>query len=252
MRATFNFFALAIGVIKYKVLAPYIQTAFNLILKTGQHIPSWSEGLMDLSYKGKGDPNDLKNYRGITVNNAISKVFSSLLNSRLSDLVEKRGILGQIQNGGRKNRQGLDSLFVLRTILEKKPGKGHSSLNDLSLLFIDLAKAFDKVPHDLLWSKLGKMGFNKQFIDLLKSLYKDSYVTIIVNGHKTDKIMINSGVKQGCPLSPLLWALFICDIALMIETFPYGVVLQGQRISGSFFVDDLALVGKSISDLKEA
>ena len=143
---------------------------------------------MYLLYKSKGDPNDLKNYRGITVNNAISKVFSSLLNSRLSKLVEKRDILGQIQYGGRNNRQGLDSLFVLRTILEKKPGKGHSSLDDLSLLFIDLAKAFDKVPHDLLWSKLGKMGFNKQFIDLLKSLYKNSYVTIIVNG------MINSGV----------------------------------------------------------
>ena len=109
--------ALKIG---FKELAPFILKAFNIILKTGQHIPSWSEGLMYLLYKGKGDPNDLKNYRGITVNNAISKVFSALLNSRLSNLLEKRGILGQIQNGGRKNRQGLDSLFVLRTILEKK------------------------------------------------------------------------------------------------------------------------------------
>ena len=64
--------------------------------------------------------------------------------------------------------------------------------------------------------------------------------------------MIKSGVKQGCLLSPLLWALFISDIALMIEKFPSGVVLQGHRISGLFFVDDLALVGKSIRDLKEA
>ena len=64
--------ALKIG---FKELAPFILKAFNIILKTGQHIPSWSEGLMYLLYKGKGDPNDLKNYRGITVNNAISKVF---------------------------------------------------------------------------------------------------------------------------------------------------------------------------------
>ena len=74
----------------------------------------------------------------------------------------------------------------------------------------------------------------------------------MVNGCETGKIMIKSGVKQGCPLSPLLWALFISDIALMIEKFPYGVVIQGHRISGLFFVDDLALVGKSILDLKEA
>ena len=241
--------ALKIG---YHELAPFIKEAFNIIISTGQHIPSWSEGLMYLLYKGKGDPNDLKNYRGITVNNCISKVFSALINKRLSDLLEKRGILGQIQNGGRKNRQGLDSLFVLRTILEKKSGNGHNNLKDLSLLFIDLAKAFDKVPHDLLWSKMSKMGFHKHFIDILKSLYKDAYVTVMVNGQQTRKIWIKSGVKQGCPLSPLLWALFISDIALMIEKFPYGVVLKGHRISGLFFVDDLALVGKSIQDLKEA
>ena len=142
---------------------------------------------MYLLYKGKGDPNDLKNYRGITVNNSISKVFSALINQRLSELLEKRGISGQIQNGGRKNRQGLDSLFVLRTILEKKSGNGHNNLKDLSLLFIDLAKAFDKVPHDLLWSKMSKMGFHKHFIDILKSLYKDAYVTVMVNGQQTKK-----------------------------------------------------------------
>ena len=173
--------------------------ASNIILSTGQHIPAWSEGLMYLSYKGKGDISDLKNYRSITVNNTTSKVFSSLLNTCLSDLVEKRGVLEQIQNGGRKSRQGLDSLIVLGTILEKRPGRGHNSLNDLSLLFIDLAKAFDKVPHDLLWSKLSKMGFVKQFIDILKSLYKDTYVTVIVKGQKTKRVIIKSGVKQGFP-----------------------------------------------------
>ena len=162
---------------------------------------------MYLLYKGMGDPNDLKNYRGITVNNSTGIVFSALINQRLSDLLEKRGILGQIQNGGRKNRQGLDSLFVLRTILEKKSGNGHNNLKDLSLLFIDLAKAFDKVPHNLLWSKMSKMGFHKHFIDILKSLYKDAYVTVMVNGQQTKKLLIKSGVKQGCPLSPLLFVL---------------------------------------------
>ena len=99
---------------------------------------------------------------------------------------------------------------------------------------------------------MSKMGFHKHFIDILKSLYKDAYVTVMENGQQTKQILIKSGVKQGCPLSPILWALFTSDIALMIEKFPYGVVLQGHRISGLFFVDDLALVGKSIQDLKEA
>ena len=115
---------------------------------------------------------------------SISIVFSALINQRLSDLLEKRGILGQIPNGGRKNRQGLHSLFVLRAILEKKSGNGHNDLKDLSLLFIDLAKAFDKVPHNILWSKMSKMGFHKHFIDILKSLYKDANATVMVNGQQ--------------------------------------------------------------------
>ena len=68
----------------------------------GETPPEWAQGTMHLIYKSKGDMTDLNNYRGIMVNNSISKVFTSLLNVRLINLVEKSGALGQIQNGGRK------------------------------------------------------------------------------------------------------------------------------------------------------
>ena len=109
------------------ILAPTLKKAFNLILLRGDPIPAWADGLMYLIYKGKGDKRDLNNYRGITVNNSLSKVFASLLNDRLANFVEKRGALGQIQNGGHNNRQGLDTLFVIRTVLEKSSGSGDSS-----------------------------------------------------------------------------------------------------------------------------
>ena len=233
-----------------KEISPPLRKAFNLLLLTGESIPAWAEGIMYLIYKGKGDITDLNNYRGITVNNSISKLFASLLNDRLSKLVEKRGVLGQVQNGGRGNRQGLDSIFILRTILEKGLGKGKTAHKDLSLLFLDLAKAFDKVPHDLLWEKLYRMGFHPSFLKILKSLYKDTYVKVMINGWASEKVFTRSGVKQGCPLSPLLWALFISDIGLLLEQSPGGVLIWGQRISALLFVDDMVIIGRNKAEIK--
>ena len=151
------------------------------------------------------------------MNNSLSKVFASLLNDRLKTLVERTKVLGQIQYGGRAGKQGLDSMFVLRTIIEKSAGSGKTAEKDLSLAFVDLSKAFDKVPHDLLWEKLLKMGCHPNFVRALQALYKDSHIRVLVNGHQTDKIFVKSGVKQGCPLSPLLFALFISYITHFLE-----------------------------------
>jgi hypothetical protein len=133
----------------------------------------WREGRMEIIFKGKGDATDMNMYRGITINNSISKLFASLLNMRLTELVEKAGWLGQIQNGFRKNRQGNDSLMILRTIMEKSKQLGNKGDRSLSLLFVDLHKAYDTVPRELLWDKLKSFGLGDKLVNLLKALYKD-------------------------------------------------------------------------------
>ena len=100
----------------------------------------------------------MKNYRGITVNNSIGKIFTTILNARLYKVVEKYNILGQIQFGGRKNKRPEDALFILRTIIEKGAKTFKNTDDNLSLLFIDLTKAYDSVPHDRLWEKLLELG----------------------------------------------------------------------------------------------
>ena len=170
---------------------------------------------------------------------------------RLKNLVERTKVLGQIQYGGRTGKQGLDSMFVLRTIIEKSAGSGKTAERDLSLAFVDLSKAFDKVPHDLLWEKLLKMGCHPNFVWVLQALYKDSHVRVLVNGHQTDKIFVKSGVKQGCPLSPLLFTLFISDIAHSLEKSPFGVNIYGKIISALLFMDDLVLVTRNNAYTKD-
>ena len=102
---------------------------------------AWNAGLLHLIYKGKGDINDLTNYRGITVNNCISKIFTTILNNRLSPMIEKAGILGNIPQGGRPGKRTTDSLFILHTIVEKSLKIGAVKDRDISLIFIDLIKS---------------------------------------------------------------------------------------------------------------
>ena len=222
-----------------------IRDLCNEILRSRITPSSWREGRVIVLYKGKGDRTDMNNYRGITLNNTISKLFSGMMCERLVSLTEREGWLGQIQNGFRKNRQAMDSIFVLRTIMEKSARMGNSEDRDLSLMFVDLQKAYDTVPRDLLWKKLNNLGLGNPFVDILKSLYNQSFLVVSLNGMNTEKIYPQRGLKQGCPLSPLLFSLYISGLGKTIEQSTEGVPIFGKIISGLLFADDLVIISKS-------
>ena len=171
------------------ILSPYITDLFNVV-NINEAPASWTKGLMYLAYKGKGDSTDLNNYRGLTVNNRLVTIYTSMLNKRLEKVVEDNKLLGEIQNGGRKGRRGIDSLFTLRTIIEKSRSPNFKQFKDLSLLFVDLTKAYDSVCHQRLWDRLSMLGFNIRFVNILKTLYNCPTITANVNGHETETIYV--------------------------------------------------------------
>ena len=125
-----------------KSALPFIKNTvvkvFNVLLREGQFPASWTEGIIIPIYKQGGctDPN---NYRGITLNSCLGKLFCHVLNTRIANYLDSRSFLKKEQAGFRKNFRTSDQVFILKTIIDKYTQK-NGTLNKLYTCFIDLKK----------------------------------------------------------------------------------------------------------------
>ena len=195
----------------------------------------------------KGDRTDLTNYRGITVNPNISKLFAKILENRLMVIVEEEKLLGEFQGAVRKKRHTTDNVYILSTLMEKARKLG---LRESRLCFVDMQKAFDTVNLKKLWSVLEKKGLGGKFLAIIKSMYRNSKITVDINGEHTQPIFPGRGLKQGCVLSPILFALYLNDLGNELQETNYGLKLHRTVISCLFFADDICLIGKDDFSLR--
>ena len=173
----------------------------------------WNKGRITLIHKS-GLREVLSNYRPITVIISLSGLFSKLLNSRLSEVVEAHNLLGEVQNGFRKSRCMADNSFILDSILMK----AKHMKKRVHLCYVDISKAYDSVNRSLLWSKLSSLGFGGDFLGCLKALYTGDSVDSVINGISTSPVYLGRGLRQGCSLSPLLFALYIADMGFDLSS----------------------------------
>ena len=218
---------------------------FNKIKSSGILPKGWNKGRVTLVHK-RGLRELLGNYRPITVLISLSALYSKVLNERLSKVVEEHKLLGEIQNGFRKDRCGADNNFVLDTIL----WKARSSGKHVHMGYIDISKAYDSINRGILWQKLSTLGINGEFLSTLKSLYTDDSIDCVVNGLLTRPIFLRRGLRQGCALSPLLFALYIMDVGNDIFMSELGFMVGSICVSGLLFADDLVLTARSGAGLK--
>ena len=222
-----------------------ITLLFNKIKSSGIMPKGWNRGRVTLVHK-RGPREILGNYRPITVLISLSALYSKVLNERLIKVTETHKLLGEIQNGFRKDRCAADNNFVLDTILWKARSKG----KPVHMSFIDISKAYDTVNREILWKKLSSLGINGDFLKSLKALYSNDSVDCVVNGLTTRPVFLRRGLRQGCALSPLLFALYIMDVGNDINISELGFIIGNVCVSGLLFADDLVLVARSASSLK--
>ena len=118
------------------------------------------------------------------------------------------------------------------------------------LAFLDISKAYDSVNRDILWSKLSGTGIGGDYLRCLKSLYTDDSIDCMVNGVLTRPIFLRRGLRQGCALSPLLFALYISEVGTDINMSSLGFSVGRVCVSGLLFAGDLVLVARSGDGLR--
>ena len=219
---------------------------FNKIKNSGNFPSGWNCGPITLIHK-KGLRVKLGNYRPLTVIIALSGFYSKLLNEQLVIVVETFSLLGEIQNGFCQNHGGSDNVFILNTVLWKAKALGEK----IHLGFVDITKAYDSVDRNILWKKLQGLGIDGVFLDTLKVMYTCDSVRCTINGVTTRSVYLQRGLRQGCSLSPMLFALYIMDIGEDITQSQEGIMIGDTCISGLLFADDIVLFARTPEGLKK-
>lgn len=235
------------------VLQPYLVRLYNGIFRTGSFPAHWADAGITAVYK-KGDPSLLDNYRGIAVGNALGKLYSTLLDARLSTFAEATGLRAQGQSGFRKGRGTMDNVYILRHLLDKhRLGYGVAPGAAIYACFVDFRKAYDSVHRDLLIEYLRSKGVHGSMLQAIASMYMKPMLMARRQKEIAAPFPSTCGVKQGDPLSPLLFGMFIDQFEWWLKTkLPEcGVALTSQqRIQLLLFADDLVLLSNSPEGLQ--
>ena len=205
----------------------------------------WSSGLI-IKLPKKGDLSQCSNWRGIMLLSVTSKVFSRILLDRINPNLQTN--LRKQQAGFRKGRSCTDHIFTLRQIFEQCQEWNAS----LYANFIDFEKAFDSVHRPALWNILRHYGVPAKIVNIIKLLYTDFHARVICGNKLTDNLKIETGVKQGCILSPFLFCLAI-DWIMKESLSNRKTGLQWtftETLDDLDYADDIVLLSQKLPDIQ--
>uniref|UniRef100_A0A8C9XT72 Reverse transcriptase domain-containing protein n=1 Tax=Sander lucioperca TaxID=283035 RepID=A0A8C9XT72_SANLU len=218
-------------------LVPILQKTFNWVMAYKIVPPSWREAIISIIPKEGKDRLQCSSYRPISVLNIDYKLFTSIMSRRLETILP--GLIHKDQTGFIKHRQTQDNIRRVLHILRQVDKQKLETL----VLSLDAEKAFDSVKWFFLYKVLEKFGFDKSVIEVISGLYNNPTARIKINGDLTESFVLERGTRQGCCISPLLFALFIEPLSQWIRQRKdiTGIGTVGGEQKLALFADDLLL-----------
>ena len=189
------------------IISKPLADLFNLSLLQGEYPDVLKRDNVIPVYKRKGDKNSMENYRAISMQPIIAKVFEGFVNRALRNPLNL--LLNENQHGFLKNKSCATNLtcysdFISKTFDEKS--QTHS-------VYTDFQRAFDVVPHELLLLKINRQfGIHFNMFNWFSSYLHGRMQRVVLNGNQSDWYSVTSGVPQGSILGPTLFLMYMNDI----------------------------------------
>ena len=174
-----------------------LREVLNVIMNGGEIPKEWKESRVTLIHKG-GSAHELKNYRPIAIVNIVCKLCMIIIRNRMNEWVESSRLLGDVQGGFRRGRRTEDNLFMLERMMEMNKVRGEQFF----IAFVDMEKAYDRVNRKKLFEVMRGYGISEYLVRIIERVYEENRVKFVLEDVETDWCTSNSGVRQGCPLSP--------------------------------------------------
>ena len=214
----------AIKSVKHLIAYPLVHI-FNLSMSTGIFPDQLKLAKVVPVYKS-GDSDSCNNYRPISVLPVFSKVFERIIHKRLYNFFTRYGLLHSSQYGFRNKFSSYMAVLEAYNKIVSLLDTGEHTAG----IFLDLSKAFDTISHDILLSKLHHYGVRGNALEWFRNCLTNRKQFVTCNNCKSDVGTTQCGVPQGSVLGPLLFIIFINDIAFSSNSMSFFIYADDTNV----------------------
>ncbi|KAK3541912.1 hypothetical protein QTP86_008102 [Hemibagrus guttatus] len=212
----------------------FLTSLFNRVLESERMPEEWRRSVLVPIFKNKGDVQSCSNYRGIKLMSHTMKLWERVVEARLRKVVE----ICEQQYGFMPRKSTTDAIFALRILMEKY----RDGQRELHCVFVDLEKAYDRVPREELWYCMRKSGVAEKYVRVVQDMYERSRTVVRCAVDQTEEFKVEVGLHQGLALSPFLFAIVMDQLSEEVrQESPWTMM----------FADDIVICSESRMQVEE-